>query len=66
MPTYLEDGGVVPLQIDQSSAIQTDSLAMRPSSVDERSPQARKQTITGRHVFGDELKPGERWKRPLL
>ncbi len=66
MPSYLDDGGVVHLHVNQPSTTGTDSLAMRPSSVDERSPQARKRTIMGRYVFGDELKPGERWKRRLL
>jgi len=65
-PSYLDDGGVVPLHIDQPSTTGTDSLAMCPSSVDGRSPQARKRTIMGRYVFGDELKPGERWKRRVL
>ncbi len=37
MPSYLDDGGVVSLLVNQPSTIGTDSLAMRPSSVDERS-----------------------------
>ena len=65
-PSYLDDGGVVPLHIDQPSTIGTDSLAMCPSSIDGRSPQARKRTIMARYVLGDELKPSERWKRRLL
>ena len=36
-----------------------------PSAADEVSPKAHKRTIMGRYVFGDELKPGERWKRLL-
>jgi hypothetical protein len=36
------------------------------SRVDDRSPQRRKRTIMTRYVFGDELKPSERWKRRLL
>jgi hypothetical protein len=51
---------------DQRSAIGTDSLAASSSVVDDRSPQGRKRTIMARYVFGDELKPGERWKRRLL
>jgi len=66
IPSFLDDGGVVPLPIDRPTTARTDSLAMPPSSVDERSPQARKRTIMGRYVFGDELKPGECWKRRLL
>jgi hypothetical protein len=36
-----------------------------PSPVGEVSPNTRKRTIMGRYVHGDELKPGERWKRLL-
>ncbi|MFZ0208343.1 MAG: hypothetical protein WAL59_19935 [Roseiarcus sp.] len=36
-----------------------------PSAADEVSPNTRKRTIMGRYVHGDELKPGERWKRLL-
>ena len=44
-----------------------DELSATPlPSVDESSRQVRKRTIMGRYVFGDELKPGERWKRRLL
>jgi len=55
-----------PLPNDQRSAIEADSPATIPSVVDNRSPQGRKRTIIARYVFGDELKPGERWKRRLL
>ena len=55
-----------PLPRDQRSAIGTNSPATLPSRVDDRSPQGRKRTIMARYVFGDELKPGERWKRRLL
>jgi hypothetical protein len=51
---------------DQRSAIETHSSATLPSRVDDRSPQSRKRTIMARYVFGDELKPAERWKRRLL
>jgi hypothetical protein len=51
-----------PLPSDQG----TDSAATLPSWVHDRSPQGRKRTIMARYVFGDELKPGERWKRRLL
>jgi hypothetical protein len=37
-----------------------------PSPASEVAPTARKRTIMGRYVFGDELKPGERWKKRLL
>jgi hypothetical protein len=36
-----------------------------PSPVAEVAPTVRKRIIMGRYVFGDEPKPGERWKRPL-
>ncbi len=37
-----------------------------PPVVDDVSRPSRKRTIMGRYVFGDELKPGERWKRRLF
>jgi hypothetical protein len=55
-----------PLPNEQRSAIEADSSATLPSRVDDRSPQSRKRTIMARYVFGDELKPGERWKWRLL
>jgi hypothetical protein len=61
-----DDVGVRRLPREQRSAIGTDSPATLPSRVDDRSPQGRKRTIMARYVFGDELKPGERWKRRLL
>jgi hypothetical protein len=61
-----DDVRTKPLPHDQRSAIETDSPATCPSRVDDRSPQGRKRTIMARYVFGDELKPGERWKRRLL
>jgi len=65
MPISVDDGRGTALN-DQRSAIGTNSLATPPSSVDESSRQSRKRTSMGRYVFGDELKPGERWKRRLL
>ena len=55
-----------PLPNGQRSAIGTDSPPTPSSVVDDRSPLGRKRTIMARYVFGDELKPGERWKRRLL
>jgi hypothetical protein len=57
-----DDVTAKPLPSDQG----TDSAATLSSWVDDRSPQGRKRTIMARYVFGDELKPGERWKRRLL
>jgi len=64
MPISLDDGGATPLLNDQRCTI-ADSPAMPPSSADEPR-QSRKRAIMGRRTFGDELKPGERWKRRLL
>ena len=50
---------------DQRSIARTDSLGALPTPVDDVSRPNRKRTIMGRYVFGDELKPGERWKRRL-
>jgi hypothetical protein len=61
-----DDVGVRRLPREQRSAIGTDSPATLPSRVDDRSPQGRKRTVMARYVFGEELKPGERWKRRLL
>jgi hypothetical protein len=36
-----------------------------PPPAVEVAPKVRKRTIMGRYVFGDEPKPGERWKRLL-
>jgi hypothetical protein len=61
-----DDARAKPLPNDQQSAIGRDFPATLPSRVADRSPQSRKRTIMTRYVFGDELKPGERWKRRLL
>jgi hypothetical protein len=50
---------------DQGSITRADALGALPTSVNDVSRPNRKQTIMGRYVFGDELKPGERWKRRL-
>lgn len=61
MPTPLDDSRATHSLEDQRYRTGTDS-----PSVDEGSRQSRRRTIMGRYVFGDELKPGERWKRRLL
>ncbi len=61
-----DDVRAKPLPSDQRSTIGTDSLATLLSRVGDCSTQGRKRTIMARYVFGDELKPGERWKRRLL
>ncbi len=50
---------------DQGSIPRTGSLEALPTAADDVSRPNRKRTILGRYVFGDELKPGERWKRRL-
>jgi hypothetical protein len=50
---------------EQRSTTQTDSLGALKTRVDDLSRPNRKRTIMGRYVFGDQLKPGERWKRRL-
>jgi hypothetical protein len=57
---------VKPLPDDQRSAMGTNAPTALPSRADDRSPRGRRRTIIARYVFGDELKPGERWKRRLL
>ena len=54
------------IAISRDHAIGKDSPATPPSVVNDRSPEGRKRTIMARYVFGDELKPGERWKRRSL
>jgi hypothetical protein len=66
IPISRNDVRAKPLPHDQRSAMGTDSPATLPSMVDDRSPPRPKRTIMARYVFGDELKPGERWKRRLL
>ncbi len=60
------DASPVPVSAkDQVSITQTDALGALPTAVDDVSRPNRKRTIMGRYVVGDELKPGERWKRHL-
>ena len=66
LPKSRDDFRAKPLPDDQASAIGTDSPATLPSRRDAQSPEGRKRTIMARYVFGNELKPGERWKRRLL
>jgi hypothetical protein len=65
-PTSFEEGRAAASIKDERSRTGTDSLPTPLPSVDESSRQSRTRTIMGRYVFGDELKPGERWKRRLL
>jgi hypothetical protein len=62
-PTTLDDSRVAPSFEDQRYMTRTDSPPIPLPSVDETSSESRRRVIMGRYVFGDELKPGERWKR---
>jgi len=59
------DASPVPAAKDRGFITRTDALGALPTAVDDVSRPKRKRTIMGRYVFGDELKPGERWKRRL-
>ncbi len=50
---------------DEGSIEQKDAIGALPTTLDGVSRPNRKRTILGRYVVGDELKPGERWKRRL-
>jgi hypothetical protein len=64
--TYVDQNRVAPFSLDgQNSPTGVDAVATSPSNVQEGSSRGRKRHIMGRYVVGDELKPGERWKRLL-
>jgi hypothetical protein len=56
------DSSAEPLVSDRQST-KVDFTTTRVSIVVELPRQSRQRNIMGRYVFGDELKPGERWKR---
>jgi hypothetical protein len=60
-----EDMDVVRLASASRSAIAATESMSVPSSPSEPSSSNRKGRILGRYVFGNELKPGENWKRRL-
>ena len=45
--------------------IEADAPSVQTPSAAGRPPEDRQRKILGRYVFGDDLKPGERWKRRL-
>ena len=51
---------------DRDLIRRTDASAPLPMTIEELSCPKRKRTIMGRYVIGNELKPGERWKRRLF
>jgi hypothetical protein len=66
MPITLADSKAARSLEDQRCSSRTDCPPTPPPNVVESSRQSRRRTIMGRYVFGDELKPGERWRRRLL
>jgi hypothetical protein len=64
--TSRDDVKAKPLRDDQRSMTRADSPTAPGLRVDGQSPGNRKRTIMARYVYGDDLKPGERWKRRLL
>ena len=65
VPITLDASPVPVAAKDRGFITRTDALGALPTAVDDVSRPKRKRTIMGRYVFGDELKPGERWKRRL-
>ena len=60
------DPSLVPVSAkDQGSITRADASGALPTAAKDVSRPNRKRTIMGRYVVGDELKPGERWKRRL-
>ncbi len=64
-PRALDDGSAPVSANEQRSVTRVDSLGTVANAAEDVLHQYRKRTIMGRYVFGDELKPGERWKRRL-
>jgi hypothetical protein len=65
IPIVLDASSVPVSTKDPRSITRTESLGALPTAVADVSRPNRKRTIMGRYVFGDEHKPGERWKRRL-
>ena len=65
IPSALDTSSVPVSAKDQRSIAPTDPFGRLPTDSADVSRSNRKRTIMGRYVFGDELKPGERWKRRL-
>ena len=64
-PRALDDGSAPVSANEQRSVTRVDSSGTVANAAEDVLHQYRKRTIMGRYVFGDELKPGERWKRRL-
>ncbi len=65
VPITLDASQVPVAAEDRGFITRTDALGALPTTIDDVSRPKRKRTILDRYVFGDELKPGERWKRRL-
>jgi hypothetical protein len=64
-PIALDDSPPAVSAKAQRSVTRKDSPGAGAAAVDHPSHPDRKRTILSRYVFGDALKPGERWKRRL-
>jgi hypothetical protein len=60
------DGSADPLVKDRQSDTKIDIVTTPVPTVVEPPRQSRQRNIMARYVFGEELGPGERWKRRLL
>jgi hypothetical protein len=60
------DGSVDPLVKDRQSDTKIDIVTTPVPTVVEPPRQSRQRNIMARYVFGEELRPGERWKRRLI
>jgi hypothetical protein len=60
------DGSADPLVKDRRSDTKIDIVTTSVPTVVEPPRQTRQRNIMARYVFGEELRPGERWKRRLI
>jgi len=60
------DGSADPLVKDRQSDTKIDIVTTPVQTVVEPTRQSRQRNIMARYVFGEELGPGERWKRRLI
>jgi hypothetical protein len=60
------DGSAHPLVKDRQSDTKIDIVTPPVPTVVEPPRQSRQRNIMARYVFGEELGPGERWKRRLI
>src|SRR5277367_2631941 len=60
------DGSADPLVKDRQSDTKIDIVTTPVPTVVEPPRHSRQRNIMARYVFGEELRPGERWKRRLI